>query len=131
MTEHEVIKQDNNSSGQKVVTALGKFLINCDMQQLVNFLENIGIRWSISGGAETSPGRGVNRAHIFVQERDEHGHVHTLREYSSANGQSVKAALVGAMAKFFIHENHDFHNYTGLAADKHEEDRVVGFDNEV
>jgi hypothetical protein len=112
-------------SKQKVVTALGKFLMNVPLENQLSFLASIGVRYTISGNARgLDKGSGFHECKIFIQEKHEGQHV-TVEKYTGTNGRSVKGAVANAMAKFFVAEEHDYHDYKALFPDVSNDDAVI------
>ena len=96
-----------SKSENKVVTPLAMLLMNSDMEQLCDFMQRLGIRYTI-------------QANIPRKQKQESGYfcthkcsiiVNSEEKYVSRSGKSVKGALTNAMAAFLALEEHDYHDY--------------------
>lgn len=100
-------------SEQKVVTALQKFLMDTPADDLFLFLQKIGVRYSLSGNEPRKyiPDGGKFTCRIFVGPQED---CSEKMEYTGSSRMSMKGAVCDALAKFFVLESHDYHDYKGL-----------------
>ena len=63
------IRRTESSSEAKVVTALGRFLMDTPLETLLAFLHKIGVQYSISGNVPSGVRQGYFRCKIFLRSR--------------------------------------------------------------
>lgn len=115
MTER--VRTPMKRSTQKIVTALDKFLMDQSLEEMFAFLQQIGVQASVSINVQNKGGEGHHRCKIFMQVRDQYGVYKTVEKYEGISNKSVRAAIARAIARFFILEEHDYHDYRGLKPD--------------
>ena len=109
---------------QKVVTALGRFLMDVELEKLLGFLHQIGVKYSITGNIKNENGQGHFRCKIYFQVR-EGGDYITVEKYEGVSNKSVRSAVAAATARFFVFEEHDYHDYKGLPPDPEKNEAIV------
>ena len=117
---------DCTKGQQKIVTALGRFLHGIPMEDLLNFLTSIGVRctFQVNDHSPNYPDHVIHRCRIYFQAMGADNNVETIREYTGG-AVNPKSALTNAIAKFFICEDHDFHDYQQHKVDTTLEDKIA------
>ena len=100
---------------KKVITAFSKLLMEAPLEKLLNFIDNICVRYTIQGNVHKSdhPSEGHGVCHIII---DGEGRYVSKRD-------NVRAAVASALAEFFTVESHDYHDYDGLVRQHIAEDK--------
>lgn len=97
------------------ISALRRFLLNTPLEDLFGFLDSLDVKFTVSVESRSRTGRFRYLCRIYVQ-RDEGipgKSVKTVREYkgTAADGKGLKPAVADALARFFIRESVDYHDY--------------------
>lgn len=110
--EH-IDKGDMSQSTRRVVSALDRFLMEVEMEKLINFLESLKVQYSISYNRKANKDKYRHHCKIYVQELID-GNVTTIREYFGSHQTSTKFAVCDALAQFLLYEEDDYHEYDAM-----------------
>jgi hypothetical protein len=85
----------------KKVSALARFLMWCNVEDLILFLHRMHLRYTIIGNDKKTQNKKEDKFTVIIFKNKKF-------EYKSTN-ISMKSALADTLARFFINESEDYH----------------------
>ena len=100
-----------NEDTRRIVTNMDKLLLNVPMDQLLNQLDNAGVRYTLTANKNGGKGQLKYCARIYRQMRDDDQEWRTVKRYKYTDTNSMKYVLCKTISMWLRDEEHDYHMY--------------------
>ena len=103
----------SNENSKKVVNALSQMLMTTPLDTHLQFMQSIGVQYSLSGNVRSRHREDKFIARIFIVKDIgiSNKEPRVIREYKGTSVESMKQAFCRCFTQFIISEECDYHLY--------------------